>query len=99
MTPLSPESAELKARLREAAELLARSGRDDAWSHRTVTEFSELLQNAIRALDAGPLPPNLWSELRLAFAPTSDWDDLVGDVEIGNAVSGLLERPEEDCCE
>jgi hypothetical protein len=35
-----------------------------------------------------PQKEELWG----IFAPTCDWDDVVGDVQLGNAVFELLER-------
>lgn len=53
-------------------------------------EFAEFLGKVQIQLAADQLSWLSRQKLRLAFAPTSDWDDCVGVVDLGNEIYGLL---------
>jgi hypothetical protein len=61
-------------------------------SYDSGTALAEFVARARRLLEAETIDPSTLDELWCVFAPTSDWDDVVGDVNLGQAVFGALER-------
>jgi len=54
-------------------------------------EFADFIQRSREDLQRGRSSWLTRRKLMLAFASTSDWDDCVGDVELGDRVFSLLD--------
>lgn len=87
----SGQTNRLLALLRDAEQRLRSVSVDDTWSCLSRDQFIGLVSTSRVEIAegnlAGPKAEDLWR----AFAPTCDWDDMVGDVELGNAVFELIE--------
>jgi hypothetical protein len=92
------DQAQLADLLGEALQKLRTRSFDDTWSHLSLAQFSDLLSVSRAEISQNSLPASRAADLWHAFAPTSDWDDTVGDVELGNTIFELIEalygRPE-----
>ncbi|MCP4901825.1 MAG: hypothetical protein GY906_33085, partial [bacterium] len=77
---MSLSDEQLRDLLRRAQSILDTAECNDAWSHLSHGEFRQLLAESIAALEIGKLNSEKANSLWLAFAPTSDWDDMIGNV-------------------
>lgn len=55
-------------------------------------ELAHYLRGRIQEIEAGKLSLVNKQELFGIFAPTSDWDDTVGDVALGNEIYALIKQ-------
>jgi hypothetical protein len=51
---------------------------------------ADVVAAAVREMQTGALSNQTIEKLWLIFAPTCDWDDLVGDVSLGHEVFEIL---------
>ena len=51
---------------------------------------ADVVAAAVREIQTGALSKQTLQKLWLIFAPTCDWDDLVGDVSLGHEVFEIL---------
>ncbi len=56
----------------------------------SAEEIAKFVRNCMERIRAGNLDRDGKDELLRIFAPTCDWDDVVGDVELGNQVFSSL---------
>jgi len=78
--------------LRKAAMKFNALGHSDIWNSDDYTdELGKLCQNAADNLKTGTLTDSEAKRLYFVFAPTCEWDDSVGDVDLGNAIFGLMD--------
>jgi hypothetical protein len=56
----------------------------------TGSEISQFVLQCSKGIEHGNLEVAQHQELWRIFAPTGDWDAVVGDVELGNEVFALL---------
>ena len=80
--------------LREAEGRLRAMGSKSIWSTLgSGLAMPDWIAWVTSALDKGEaLTPEQASELWGIFAPTGDWDDLGGDVELGNRIFAIVNR-------
>jgi hypothetical protein len=63
------------------------------WSdYESGSELAHFVVECKKSIEYGTLGPAQEQELWRIFAPTGDWDRVVGDVELGNEVFALLEK-------
>lgn len=63
----------------------------DAFARLSLAELRQLVSDSRSAIEAGRLSRPSAADLWRAFAPTCDWDDVVGDTELGHEVFELIE--------
>jgi len=85
------QTNQLLALLRDAEQRLLSPSIDDTWSCLSRDQFITLVSTSRVEIAEGNLARPKAEELWHAFAPTCDWDDMVGDVELGNAIFELIE--------
>jgi len=74
-----------------AARFAARTG--PIWSnYESGSVIASFVLECRDRIANGALAQDQKRKLWTIFAPTCDWDDVVGDVELGNAVFGLLDQ-------
>lgn len=56
----------------------------------TNAAFADFLGECRANLESGQLPRPMQQRLQLAFLPTSDWDDCLVDVDLGNEIDDLI---------
>jgi hypothetical protein len=61
-------------------------------SYESGPELASFVLACAAAVERGHIQPAQRRELWMVFAPTCDWDDVVGDAELGNAVFELLDQ-------
>jgi hypothetical protein len=67
--------------------------RGPIWSsYETGSEIAQFVFQCKNDIEHGTLELFQKQELWGIFAPTRDWDDVVGDVELGNEIFALLEK-------
>lgn len=87
------ETEQLIPLLRQAAKKFAALGHSDIWGSDDYTDdLGRLCEDAATKLAAGHLTDDEAKRLYFVFAPTCEWDDSVGDVDLGNAVFSLLDQ-------
>ncbi len=89
---METDNAKLKKFLADARSELDSGEGNDAFATLSRGEFLELLSASLSALEQEPLSFEQAKALWVAFAPTSDWDDMGGSPNIGNMVFGLVEK-------
>ena len=63
------------------------------WSlYESGPELGSFVLGCAAAVERGDIQPAQRRELWMVFAPTCDWDDVVGNLELGNAVFELLDQ-------
>jgi hypothetical protein len=68
--------------------------RGPIWSsYASGPALAEFIRACKDEIEQGTISKAQKRELWGIFAPTSDWDDVVGDVWLGNAIFELLEPP------
>lgn len=63
----------------------------DAFARLSLADFRQLVSDSRAALAEGRLSRASAADLWRAFAPTGDWDDVVGDTELGDEVFELID--------
>jgi len=81
----------LQELLTQAEERLREPDLSDTWSTLTVPDFIRLVNEARDELGRGELSAAKAAQLWVAFAPTCDWDDIVGDSVLGNEIFELID--------
>ncbi|MEN6473199.1 MAG: hypothetical protein ABFD81_04225 [Syntrophaceae bacterium] len=77
----------------KASERFIALGHMDIWdSDHYADELGIFCLNASEKLKNGTLSSSEKKKLYFIFAPTCEWDDSVGDVELGNTIFKLLEE-------
>jgi hypothetical protein len=62
------------------------------WSdYSSGEELAQVVRNCMDCIRAGTLDQKQKKQICLIFAPTCDWDDVVGDVELGNEIFTILQ--------
>jgi hypothetical protein len=61
--------------------------------YETGAEMAQFVLECSRRIEHGTLDAAQLQELWRFFAPTGDWDNVVGDVDLGNEVFTLLKNP------
>jgi len=75
----------------KASERFKALGHVDIWdSDHYADELGIFCLNASEKLAHGTLSSEEKKKLYFIFAPTCEWDDSVGDVELGNAIFEIL---------
>jgi hypothetical protein len=54
--------------------------------------MADFLASACLKIENGDVDKTTQSELWGIFAPTCDWDDVVGDSDLGNAIFSIVDR-------
>jgi len=78
--------------LEVAAQRLSASQRLNWSAYSSGNEIARFALECKAAIERGAMTMAQKRELRRIFAPTSDWDDMVGDVDLGNCVFSLIEK-------
>ena len=87
----SPQESELLNLLSRAeAEFRHLEGKPIWSSYSSGPEIADLISSARGQIQAGSLAHETSRELWSIFAPTCDWDDVIGDVDLGNAIFEIL---------
>lgn len=81
----------LRELLQDAEYELRSPTMSDAFARHTRAELIDLISSARSAIAAGTLTRSAAAELWRIFAPTCDWDDVGGSVEIGNRIFDLID--------
>lgn len=91
MTPLNEEVRTLLPLLAKAAKKLA-AVKGPVWSsYNSGAEIAAFVLECKAAIERVTITLAQKQELWGIFAPTCDWDDVVGDCEIGNRVFVLVD--------
>ncbi len=79
--------------LQRAASKFNSLGHTDIFGSDDYTdELGSLCQNAASKLITGALTDEEATRLYFIFAPTCEWDDSVGDVDLGNSIFVILDQ-------
>jgi len=91
---MDDRNAKLCGLLKEAVRLLDALGDAPIASTRydSGPDIAQFIKPRIDEIEAGTISNDNKKELWIIFAPTCSWDDSVGDVNLGNAIFGLLEE-------
>jgi len=68
----------------------ARTGPIWSTKYSSGEEIAQFVRECVKSIRAGTCDQGRKLELMTIFAPTCDWDDIVGDVELGNQVYSSL---------
>ena len=89
----TPDTTELRAVLRDASQRFRALGDRPIWSsYRDGIEIADFIDRSIEEIRLGTIPQSSANELWGIFAPTCDWDDCVGECELGQKAFDLIER-------
>ena len=92
MRPESQDTENLCRLLVAAAEKLA-AVQGPIWSsYESGVDIADFVVECQIAIEHGGMTLNQKRELWGIFAPTCDWDDVVGEVDLGNEVFSLLDK-------
>ena len=62
------------------------------WSeYSSGEELAQTVRDCMDCIRGGTLEQNRKKQLWLIFAPTCDWDDVVGDAELGNQIFSIID--------
>lgn len=90
---MTTSAAKLIPLLREAERRLRPLGEAPLWSsYDSGSAIADFVAMACEQLQAGDISDDVHKELWRIFAPTCDWDDVIGDVDLGNAIFDLIEQ-------
>jgi hypothetical protein len=88
-----PRQVELLSLLKRAEEKLRAIGsRPIPSSYDSAPAIADVLAAARVKIAAGDVDVATQKELWGIFAPTCDWDDVIGDVDLGNAIFEILDE-------
>lgn len=78
--------------LRQAAQRWHALGNQDIWDSEQYTdELGNFCNQAADKIESDAISDGEKKRLYFIFAPTCEWDNSVGDVELGNKIFGCLE--------
>ena len=78
--------------LRQAAQCWLALGHTEIWDSENFTDDLGVFCNeAADRIEKNVISDDEKKKLYFIFSPTSEWDDSVGDVELGNKIFGCLE--------
>ena len=87
------DTSQLVALLFEAAARFRALGNRPIWSsYADGPAVAAFLERSATEIDQRKISQESANELWGIFAPTSDWDDCVGDVELGERVFGAIDE-------
>jgi hypothetical protein len=79
--------------LHDAASMLEALGDSPIYSsYHSGPHLAEFLRERIAEIQGKSLSYESKTELWGIFAPTSDWDDVIGDVSLGNKIFELIDK-------
>ncbi|CAL2101681.1 hypothetical protein [Tenacibaculum sp. 190130A14a] len=76
--------------LKKAEKILSEYSGGYSGEHLSAEEFHTDLVDRIKKLENGN--ENVIEDLRVWFAPTCQWDDFVGDIDLGERIFQQLDR-------
>ena len=89
---MTNEEQELVPLLRQAAERFFALGHQDIWNSDDYTdELGMLCKRVADGLMTSGASEDDKRKIYFIFAPTCEWDDSIGDVDLGNRIFGLLD--------
>jgi hypothetical protein len=90
---MTKEEQELEPLLRQAAERFLAIGHQDIWNSDDYTdELGVLCKRVADGLMKSGVSDDDKRKIYFVFAPTCEWDDSIGDVDLGNRIFGLLDE-------
>lgn len=79
--------------LRQAAQRWLTLGHQDIWDSEHYTdELGDFCNQAADKIESNAISDDEKKRLYFMFAPTCEWDDSVGDSDLGNKIFGCLEK-------
>lgn len=84
--------SDLLVLLAQAEDKFRQVGNKPIWSsYASGPEIANLISSACSQIEAGHIDNETSKKLWTIFAPTCDWDDVIGDVVLGNAIFEILD--------
>jgi hypothetical protein len=87
------DDVKLRRLLTTGARKLAAIGGPVCSDYETGSEMARFVLQCKHCIEHGRLDVTQLQELWRIFAPAGNWDNVVGDVELGNEIFALLHNP------